>query len=493
VLYEEVFWPMNGTALGRTRCNVTSYVTDCSLQRASQRLDSGGQVANKMNIGLLSREGEFADDQFGAFDAANSVYNGTTSQKYLTKRTPVCVEAWYGNEFEPVFVGRVDEQCFTRSTPVGGVSSVSISCIDQVAEMANRVLRKSRVFDDYDICDPASEATSLLHAITRLATEREVYNYCANSSFENATIGNSWLVTGGTLTNEVDPLLGTKCAQLANATGGTKKLYQIVDFTGSKKLNIGERWTFGIWLKSAGAATGDVRIQEYAAAVAGTAATGTYTLAGGDFGYQTNDYESYLTLAGGLWPDVRLNGYVQVTYKGGWAAIPGDVVLGAIEQARVDLLRMSGEVGVTSRGAQGESTARKNHAYTAAVRPRFCSSRRSASLGSRSTTRKKSSSTPSACLATMLWRSTSRRWQPTSSGRKLQNTMRKKPKTSGARRPVASASAAGRLRSSCCSVTRGCAIAWPGRGVCSSKGEACKSAPPGRAQALKGLLLLLVL
>lgn len=83
----------------------------------------------------------------------------------------------------------------------------------------------------------------------------------------------------------------------------------------------------------------------------------TYTLAGNDFGYQTNDYESYLTLAGGEWPDQRLNGHVHVTYKGGWATVPADVVQGAVMQGRVDLLRMSGEVGVTSRGAQGESTA----------------------------------------------------------------------------------------------------------------------------------------
>ena len=83
----------------------------------------------------------------------------------------------------------------------------------------------------------------------------------------------------------------------------------------------------------------------------------TYTLAGGDLGYTTNDYVSYLTLAGACWPDQTLNGDVRVTYKGGWATVPFDVIQGAIMQGRVDLKRMAGEVGVTSRGSNGESTA----------------------------------------------------------------------------------------------------------------------------------------
>jgi len=82
----------------------------------------------------------------------------------------------------------------------------------------------------------------------------------------------------------------------------------------------------------------------------------TYTYAGGDFGYHTTDVESYLMLASG-WPDQTLSGFIEVTYKGGWASIPADVIQGAVLQLRVDALRMSGEVGVTSRGSQGESTA----------------------------------------------------------------------------------------------------------------------------------------
>ena len=85
-------------------------------------------------------------------------------------------------------------------------------------------------------------------------------------------------------------------------------------------------------------------------------AADTYTLADAELQYTTSDQASKLVLVGGLWPDETLNGYVQVTYKGGWATVPADVLQGAIMQARVDLKRMRGEVGVTSRGMQGEST-----------------------------------------------------------------------------------------------------------------------------------------
>jgi hypothetical protein len=83
----------------------------------------------------------------------------------------------------------------------------------------------------------------------------------------------------------------------------------------------------------------------------------TYTFADGEIAYMTDDMSSEILLLGALWPDEGLNGHVQVTYKGGWAAVPGDVVQGAILQGRMDLLRTTGEVGVTSRGRAGETTS----------------------------------------------------------------------------------------------------------------------------------------
>jgi hypothetical protein len=83
----------------------------------------------------------------------------------------------------------------------------------------------------------------------------------------------------------------------------------------------------------------------------------TYTFAAGEIAYMTDDMSSEILLLGALWPDEGLNGHVQVTYKGGWPVVPGDVVQGAILQGRMDLLRTTGEVGVTSRGRAGETTS----------------------------------------------------------------------------------------------------------------------------------------
>lgn len=93
-----------------------------------------------------------------------------------------------------------------------------------------------------------------------------------------------------------------------------------------------------------------------ASVYSGGAIADTYTFANDELQYTTSDQASKILLVSGQWPDETLNGYVEVTYKGGWATVPADVVQGAVMQGRVDLRRIRGEVGVTSRGVQGEST-----------------------------------------------------------------------------------------------------------------------------------------
>lgn len=82
----------------------------------------------------------------------------------------------------------------------------------------------------------------------------------------------------------------------------------------------------------------------------------TLTYADGQLDYFTDDQESYIDFVSALLPGADDGCKVVVTYKGGWASIPADVVQGAVMQGVVDLKRMKGEVGVTSRGASGEST-----------------------------------------------------------------------------------------------------------------------------------------
>lgn len=46
---------------------------------------------------------------------------------------------------------------------------------------------------------------------------------------------------------------------------------------------------------------------------------------------------------------------VTMTYVGGWKQVPGDVIAGAIEQMRIDKMRMEGLTGVASVSRSGES------------------------------------------------------------------------------------------------------------------------------------------
>jgi len=85
-----------------------------------------------------------------------------------------------------------------------------------------------------------------------------------------------------------------------------------------------------------------------------------YTLAAGDLHYVTTDTASRIILSAGCWPSEMFNGTINVTYKGGWASVPSDVIQGALLQGKVDINRLKGDVGVTSRGSQGESTAFEN-------------------------------------------------------------------------------------------------------------------------------------
>lgn len=92
----------------------------------------------------------------------------------------------------------------------------------------------------------------------------------------------------------------------------------------------------------------------------------TYKYSEDEVAYYGSDEEARIE-SHGLFP-VRGDRYIaRVTYRGGWTAIPGDVLEGAILQGRVDMLRSSGEVGVASRGKDGESTTYDQKAIVKAV------------------------------------------------------------------------------------------------------------------------------
>ena len=276
---EEIWWPMNGCGLGRTRCNVSRLVRYYFIEK-----NIGG--ANLLMADLDSSSHQFADDQYSAFAPASESFNGLTTQRYLQARTPVILEHWYSHEPELLFVGRVNEDFYQRSSPRGGRSQVRITAEDAVSEIGRRIIRKGRTYQGYDICDTTTESESLLHVIARLALQYDVVNFLANSSFENATIANSWTASGGTLTREEDPLIGTYCGQLAADDSSDETLTQIITFTGTRKLNVGEKWNFSIYLKStSGATTANIGLYEDDSGGNNDGSTQEYDLAGTE-GYE---------------------------------------------------------------------------------------------------------------------------------------------------------------------------------------------------------------
>jgi len=97
--------------------------------------------------------------------------------------------------------------------------------------------------------------------------------------------------------------------------------------------------------------THDLTVKVYIAGVLNE----TYSANDVDLVVTTDDFYSRVDLVGGCFPCLEGADYIEVEYFGGWATVPGDVVMGAIYQGRVDLKRMAGEVGVQSHSANGES------------------------------------------------------------------------------------------------------------------------------------------
>lgn len=155
------------------------------------------------------------------------------------------------SESEPLFIGRTTPGAFNRSSPDKFYGEVAITAEDCVAELAESKASSSYAFEDYDISDPANEANSLFHSIARLATKKEIKNYALNSSFENATIGDSWSSTGLTVfeRSSAYSVFGTysmKCS--ADLDGGY--FIQIITFQGDDKINVGDVFNFSAWVFS---------------------------------------------------------------------------------------------------------------------------------------------------------------------------------------------------------------------------------------------------
>lgn len=276
VLDERIYWGFNGHALGRARCLLS--IEDVSsdgfgLQRRVMGIKER-HVANGLALQMANEAGQYSDDQFAAWAPASKSYNGTAAQAYLQQRPWLWAEVFDGKDVDgsgsvedggnvdSLFFGRIDESRITRTTSTNGYPLVSLSAQDMAAEIKRRTLRDSVAYDGHDLSDTTAESTSLVHKITREATQGRVRNLASNSSFENATITNSWAANGGgSIARAADPLLGTYALELTNDADGSG-FQQVITFTGDRKLNVGQNYTFTIFVKSATGQDVDVTITE---------------------------------------------------------------------------------------------------------------------------------------------------------------------------------------------------------------------------------------
>jgi hypothetical protein len=141
------------------------------------------------------------------------------------------------------------------------------------------------------------EDVSLFHKVAHRA-DRKFRQYLANNSFENATIGNSWLVsTGGTLNKDAaDGLFGSASGELIPGAAA-EQAAQTVTFAGTKKLNVGETYNFSVFVKStAAAATGNnfVVIFESDSGGSNDNTTVVWSLVGGE-GYKRTEVSHTIT------------------------------------------------------------------------------------------------------------------------------------------------------------------------------------------------------
>lgn len=281
---EEIIWHFNGEGCGRTRCNVTRFVQNIYNEKSIEDFASGSASSNTLTVQLKSPEGEFADDQYAAFDPTSDDFNGLVTQKYMQARCRLVMESWYNHDYEIVFNGRLTEGAFSRNSAAGLISTVTITGEDSVSDIARKFRRKAIAYEDKKISD-TTEADSLIHLITQLATKDDIYNFLSNSSFENAVITNSWSLTdlgiGATWAKAAGGLFGSNEGQLTNGNNYCL-VYQIVTFTGKKKLNVGETYTFSVWLKCADACGHLIQLNERDSGGSNDYTNENYSIDGGE-------------------------------------------------------------------------------------------------------------------------------------------------------------------------------------------------------------------
>jgi len=281
VTAERIYFPLDGHATGRTRCDVTRFIGGVGLEKNLADGDTGRVGAARAVLDIINSNGEFSDDQYAAFSATLAQYNGTAAQKYLRRNNRLTIESHYGGDFDYEYVGEVVEG-YRRDSIQDTASRVSAGGIDHIARLARTRFPVTRIYEGMFLSS-TTECDSLVHMLLKEGRPRLV-QYLANNSFEQATIADYWVASGGTLSRQTGGLLGTYKGRIVPGAA-ERNVSQTVTFLGTQKLNIGDTFTFSVWLLSAAAATGAnnyIGLYEYDAGGSNGGTTTLYTLAGGE-------------------------------------------------------------------------------------------------------------------------------------------------------------------------------------------------------------------
>jgi hypothetical protein len=214
---------------------------------------------------------------------------------------------------EPLFIGRTTPGAFKRNSPNKFYGDVKVTLEDGISELGETKLRQAHGYDSFDLSDPASEATSLLHSITRLVTQKEIRNYAHNSSFENATIGNSWLNTGMATCDRSAAVTaqfgGFSMRCIADTIGD--KVTQVIKFETNDLIDVGDVFNFSAYVYQGTASAVRLTIEELTSAGA-LVGTGTSVDCGTETGVWTR-YDVARTIQAATCTQLRLTFYAVET------------------------------------------------------------------------------------------------------------------------------------------------------------------------------------
>jgi len=297
----QIMFDFNGTTLGRERIRIPRSTSASDLRGVksysiSKSIAKNGSAgANTASFELYNFKGQFSDDQYDAFNPFNGDYNGTLAQKYLQNRVSVEIEIQapsvvsandYQGYVEPIFIGRTTPGAFSRNSPNAIEGYVAVNAEDGIAELGETKLPASHAYNNdvaaYKLSYPTDESLSLMHLYPRLVTKHEIRNYSLNSSFENATIGNSWLNSGMSVFERSNTYaqFGTysmKCT----ADTINDSVSQYVTFVGTDKIDVGDTFNLSMFIRQDTSQAIVVQLFEYfdttSLSILDAVATGTDT------------------------------------------------------------------------------------------------------------------------------------------------------------------------------------------------------------------------